>query len=338
MTNTPGTADTDDSMAPARASPVPTSLIIGDRACIRCGFNLHGQPVEREPHYGLAMARCPECGQPAALQEHPVLSRWAGRLGMALAGVWLLCVLGAFALPAVAMAGVGYGLSTLACRSLSTPIAAEFLAFLRTERDAMTEDEYAAQYPYFAGWIDLAPEDLPYVDADWWSRIDLATRVPDAGLIPVYDWRAARGWVAACMLTCAGGIVLGVALAHLRVRGLVAAGLLIGALAAATLLVLKYHQPWLGLNTFGWGVVDLSQALRAEFGLPFQLITVGVQTAALTAGLLLARPVARWLVALLLPPRLRTPLGFLWSMDGLPQPRPPQPQPRPPRPASPPPR
>ena len=61
------------------------SILVGDRLCTKCGYNLTGQPVLREPHYEMLIVRCPECGAVAALQEYPVLGRWAGRWAALLA-------------------------------------------------------------------------------------------------------------------------------------------------------------------------------------------------------------------------------------------------------------
>ncbi|HED53526.1 MAG TPA: hypothetical protein ENJ00_04925, partial [Phycisphaerales bacterium] len=49
------------------------SVVLGDRLCVACAYNLRGQPVYRESEYGLYLVRCPECGTPAAIQEYPML-------------------------------------------------------------------------------------------------------------------------------------------------------------------------------------------------------------------------------------------------------------------------
>ena len=46
----------------ARAERI--AVVTGTRLCIRCGFNLTGQMILREPAYDLLIARCPECGTP----------------------------------------------------------------------------------------------------------------------------------------------------------------------------------------------------------------------------------------------------------------------------------
>ncbi len=78
----------------AEAKPTPAerrvSVLVGDRFCAACGFNLVGQTVFRETHYNMLMARCPECGTPAAMQEYPMLGRWANRWARVLAVVMIL--------------------------------------------------------------------------------------------------------------------------------------------------------------------------------------------------------------------------------------------------------
>lgn len=80
-------------------SPQRVSVLIGDRFCATCGFNLVGQTVVREPHYHMLMVRCPECGTAAAMQEYPMLGRWANRWARVLA-VLLVLVLTAFTIGA----------------------------------------------------------------------------------------------------------------------------------------------------------------------------------------------------------------------------------------------
>ena len=45
------------------------SVIVGDRLCVHCGYNLTGQNIYREPYYELLIARCPECGSVASVLE-----------------------------------------------------------------------------------------------------------------------------------------------------------------------------------------------------------------------------------------------------------------------------
>lgn len=296
--------------------------VLGDRACVACGFNLHGQPVVRDPHYGLVMARCPECGVPASLQEHPALGRWAGRLGLVLGAAWLVVMIAALLAPAGAMALVAVASSNPACRSMRLAVADDFMAYLRAQHATMAPEEFDAAFPYFAGWVDLNASDLPYVEEAWWAEQNVDALVAFRGL-GSYDWRATAGWIVACVMLGAAGVVLAVMLPHLRVRGQAVAALLIGGVAALLLLVARQMNmlSMIGLNWAGWGVVDVLEVVRERYGLPWQLLTLAVQTLALLAGMWAGRPAARWLAVLLVPPRARAALGFLWATDGLAQPR-----------------
>src|SRR4051812_32614115 len=84
----PGKSSLDDAAPAGRRG----STVVGDRLCIRCGVNLVGQPIVREPVYGMFLIRCPECSTAASLQEYPLLGRWAGRLAALIAALWLLFV------------------------------------------------------------------------------------------------------------------------------------------------------------------------------------------------------------------------------------------------------
>ena len=60
-----------------------------DRHCTRCGVNLQGTEILREPHYNMLLAQCPECAAFIPVQERGLAraaQRWAG---LAL-GVWMV--------------------------------------------------------------------------------------------------------------------------------------------------------------------------------------------------------------------------------------------------------
>ena len=59
-------------------APTPRA-VSGDRFCTRCGYNLVAQPIVREERYEMLIVRCPECGAVAAIEQYPMLERWARR-------------------------------------------------------------------------------------------------------------------------------------------------------------------------------------------------------------------------------------------------------------------
>ncbi len=89
--------------------PMRDDQIRADRACIGCGFNLFGQRVTKEPHYGLAITRCPECGEVAAIQTYPTMSHWVNRVRVILTAVWVVVLVGVFFANTMAMVGMCAG-------------------------------------------------------------------------------------------------------------------------------------------------------------------------------------------------------------------------------------
>ena len=85
------------------------SFVTGDRLCIRCGYNLIGQSILREPHYNLLIARCPECGAAAGVQEYPLLGPWAHRWGMIIAALWFILIIGFWAGSSGTIMGLSMG-------------------------------------------------------------------------------------------------------------------------------------------------------------------------------------------------------------------------------------
>ena len=87
------------------------SFVTGDRLCIRCGYNLIGQSILREPHYNLLIARCPECGAVAGVQEYPLLGPWAHRWGMIIAALWFILIIGFWAGSSGTIMGLSLGVA-----------------------------------------------------------------------------------------------------------------------------------------------------------------------------------------------------------------------------------
>ena len=96
--------------------------IRADRACIGCGFNMFGQTVTKEERYGLAIARCPECGEVAALQSYPTMSHWVNRFRSIIAGVWIVLLLGFLGANSMMMMGLSIGATEIAGDQLAEDI------------------------------------------------------------------------------------------------------------------------------------------------------------------------------------------------------------------------
>ncbi len=297
---------TDTTTAPAQPAPAAPITddpriheLVGDRACIKCHFNLAGQQILREKHYGMLMVRCPECGTPAALQEYPLLGRWATRFAYIMAGAWLAIMVALVSLAALAI----WGMSEVMTEQLAIPY---------TQHVQKVWSEH----------INGSGPPNPYASTNyqqnqqWWQSVDKQQLLADAG-----GWSGAVSWGALWftldMLLVMGsiGAVLSVVMPHLKWKGWFVLTLLIAALAAS----------------FAWISTSMNQNVYSYYGGVWNSwrtlypvlfpLSAGIALAFLFLGLCTGRPLARALILLLLPPRLRGPLAFLWRADAKPLPR-----------------
>ncbi|HRQ73949.1 MAG TPA: hypothetical protein PLU35_13065, partial [Phycisphaerales bacterium] len=172
---------------PPAAEAQRVAMLTGDRLCAACGFNLHGQTIVREPHYGMLIVRCPECSGVAALQEYPALGRWAGRWAGAMAALWLLLLLGLWAASAGIISGTSFAVSEAFTRPAALRIAEAFVQW--ASADHVEAQQLAARAAWAPGqmvshhsWIDevwLKDQDLRALTAGesgwggWADRYDL---------------------------------------------------------------------------------------------------------------------------------------------------------------------
>jgi hypothetical protein len=79
--------------------------------CISCGWDLARVRVRRDPHYGLPLVHCPECGHTAVRRRHPISDRWRAllRLLTSLLAIVLQLAAAAFFLPMVIAACMEIG-------------------------------------------------------------------------------------------------------------------------------------------------------------------------------------------------------------------------------------
>jgi hypothetical protein len=75
-------------------------------------------------------------------------------------------------------------------------------------------------------------------------------------------------------------------------------------------------------RAFGGSAMMASGVAREVVGELATVIQLTIISPALIVGALIGRPVARWVVVWLLPPRLRVAYAFLWIADNKPLPRP----------------
>ncbi len=270
--------------------------INADRPCAGCGFNLHGQPIVREPHYQMLTARCPECGRMTALQEYPALGRWAGRWAAVLAAAWAAAIV----LAMLAMVG-----ATRLMIELHAERAAQPLAQRIADASAVHLDRTAAPMGSSV-WMP--------VDFDWWDENRDEIFADYGGYPRAFRDAVWAGWITIAVFWFAAGVFWSVAALGARRRWAAAAALVPIAVGAA----------------MGWaargGVFVLqatAQAAASELTRPAGVVTaVLLAVAGTSLGVWLGRRFARSLVRISLPPRARAPLAILWTRDGLPPPAP----------------
>ena len=273
------------------------SVLAADRACTRCAFNLIGQSVVRESHYGLLIIRCPECGTVASLQEYPLLSRWANRWAALLAALWFLAITaGTLAIAGVIM-GFTFGVSQSASERVVETIKSAYIA----HETARGTDPNAISW----WWL---------TDPTWWPAQDKRKFIADAGgWVGAIRWRAFTIWIpGGCLLFTFAG-AWAVLMSHRR-------GL---RLLLTTLPMILFALLFWGVSHTGgpalMSIYEIAASTLWPVVLPASMLCAG---ASLCAGVLLGRPLARLLVRAALPPRLRVPLSWLWTCDGLAPPKP----------------
>jgi hypothetical protein len=273
------------------------SVLGADRACTRCAFNLFGQSVVREPHYGLLIVRCPECGTVASLQEYPLLGRWANRWAALLAGLWFLLITAGTLAVAGVITGFTFGASLGASLDLAETIKNAYIA----HETAQGKDPNAINW----WWIN---------DANWWQAQDKRKFIADAGgWLGAVRWRSFTIWLAGGAMLFVFASAWAVLMAHRRGLRLV----------LTTLPMLLFALVFWVLSQTGGSTFmsthDLAASMLWPVVLPLSLLCAA---ASLFAGVLLGRRLARLVVRAALPPRLRVPLSWLWTCDGLAPPRP----------------
>jgi hypothetical protein len=281
--------------APSENAPRRIGTLEGDRLCARCGYNLTGQPIFREAHYELLIARCPECGAVASLQEYPLLGRWAGRWAAVAAALWFLFILAI----AMATAGTYMGLAAAtgeqASHGFGEYVQQRFLA------DMGKDMSQGYDYQEFMTWRDRQHFDLLLVDA--------------GGFLRAMDRRALWLWIPLGLLALVGGVVWAVILVARRRRGMLICALAIMVLTGA-LCVFPVAE-WLNDERYGYypGWFGRSRIAPQVLGLSL-VFTFAV----FVAGMMIGRPIVRLMIRTLLPPRLRSALAILWICDDLPPP------------------
>lgn len=292
-------------------SEVRISTLVGDRTCIRCHFNLVGQPVVKEPIYGMAIVRCPECSTVASLQEYPLLGRWAGRFAALLAAAWLVVLIGGI----FATAGIFFGMS-----QGNTELGSQRLAQRISERhfewyNSATEAEKAAFTRSYGGQVAAVGSHV-WIDAAWWSKQDHGSFVKELG----GPWRAADWSLSGALFwSVVVAILLGTVWSNFLLNQRRWRLLIFALIPTALAAVFAWMAHSSRSGVYGWGgggVVYAIEEARRMLGPWLVGTALGVAFVAFCFGLMVGRPLMRALAIMLLPPRMIGSLAYLWIAAG----------------------
>lgn len=302
------------------------STLVGDRLCIACGYNLVGQPILRESHYDMLIVRCPECATVASVQEYPLLGRWANRWAALLTAMWMVVMVVLWLGSSAALFGFAVGSAELAADAYGEVIYERFNAWQtqQTASNALAAATGAAVIPSpgAGGQVVVTRpggrvviNNMSTSFSSWWQQQDRAGLLADAGGLlggfNIFVWYL---W----MWMAIAAAVLGVMWATIMIaRG--RAGLALwafiiiltaGAIGLIPIIDWMSRPPSWTRQAASQQIGPLVMGLSFFWGL-FWLIL----------GMMIGRPIARALVLLLLPPRMRSTMAFLWLTDGHEPPR-----------------
>ncbi|MBL1217835.1 MAG: hypothetical protein D8M59_10105 [Planctomycetes bacterium] len=307
------------------------AFVTGDRICSMCGFNLYGQPINRESHYNMLAVRCPECGTMAAIQEYPVLGKWGARWGRLIAAIWLITILVWVSIVGTTIADYCRDASFYAVEPVSRQVALSFSEYYRSHRSEFTSrlsEEYERQYG--------SPNDIRegslgfFVDPQWWEQqADQTAIVAAAGTWRQrYDWGAIRGlllnFIPMILLGCYWSILV-------PSKRWFATGLVSLILCGTAFAMVHYTHLSLLWLTAPWAATQIDYQLLvyssgaylttgsiAEqcVGMPIRLVMCFILIIPLFIGMHFGRILVRAAVIALLPPKSRGWLAFLWTADG----------------------
>ncbi len=304
-----------------RAPEVTVGVVQGDRACHACAFNLRGQPIVRESHYGMVMLRCSECGTVSPLAEYPLASGAARRLGAVMAIGWLLVVVIVYLIISIWAAGAAHTGRRGAVELVAMAIAERYVEYSKAEVAKQTAAGTPNMNTYVT-WAASQPVSSGlWVDSSWWLAEAGKSWVDEArGLHRPFDRSLVPVWVRAWVLLLPAGMLLACMFPHARRPMLAVLALGVLPVGAGLLWLLgSGTNTWGGMGAWGRTAMDLAQEV---VGFRASAIQLAMLSPSLLVGVWIGRPVARRLVVWLLPPRLRVAYAFLWLADGKPLPKP----------------
>lgn len=290
-------------MTDDRAVPidVPTGqVLVADRLCLGCGFNLAGRPIVTEPRHGLRIVRCPHCPRVVALETHPPLERWLARWTTLLAGLWVLLLTGFATGNALLVGGLTLGFTIESTETLGRLVRNDFRQWQNGQLPGTVAD--GAQSPAFERY--------------WAERGEPVFVHAPPPLRTLVEWEEAALLLIPAGFAFATGATWSLLLLAWPVRRLLVAAAVVALLVAALLVMLRLLfsiAPPSDADTVSW---------RYMF-LPALTITAPLILTIFALGLAVGRPLARGLVRAFVPPSFRGALAFLWTSTGRAAPAPP---------------
>jgi len=285
---------------PRPAADTRIDVLSGDRCCASCGFNLFGQTIIREPHYGLIMVRCPECGHAAALQEYPTLARMTGRLRSTMAASWVAAILAGFAITG----GLIYGFSTTTTDAVVAPYS-RVINFAWQEW-AKANQTAAQQTAWWGNQNQMQT---------WWEGLPPAKFFAEFGSWTALNWRGLITWAMTAIVIFPIGVIWAVAFARLRGFRLLLV-LMLPVLFAISLAAYNL------VDANGGWYYTFDTAIESQVGWVPTGLSIVAGALFLFAGALMGRPIARAFLRHVLPARLLAAFAFLWMADGKGMPKP----------------
>jgi hypothetical protein len=276
-----------------------------DRVCIRCGFNLFGQNVINEPHYGLSICTCPECGQVASLQTYPLMSKWINRWRALIGTAWVVLLVFVFLLQLSLVGTYANSMSQEASMNLAIEIGKAYDEFEGTQGNTTQASSWAYMGEQRYSWLNM-PTDFANLTAP--GIIE-----EQGGVLALLDW----GFMFYIIPVGIAAIVFGVFWSNALLGASRKRATLVPVLMGVIIVLLGY------IPEFYQPVQGSAQVFAMEyyesFITPFGML---VQLPFILFGIFIGRSFARLIIALTLPPRLRAPFSIFWTRDGLELPRP----------------
>ncbi|MEM7809580.1 MAG: hypothetical protein AAF561_15835 [Planctomycetota bacterium] len=322
------TADVLDEARPLHATE-KLAVVETDVFC-SCGYNLHGQRTQVDERLGFVTVRCPECGKWHPANQYATSnSVWLRRFATFVLFCWVLALLLILLAATFATAGVAMGRTMEFTRSVQfDPANGRIVLEINTFEDLPISgrvQRYQYHYADDGSVVPPPPQTLDAtpdfsrvvtVDADgqrWYPRMRVPVRqVPDEWYESRYAWQGPPPtWRS--VLGFGGPMAFG--------------GLVLGVIQAATMWHLGWPRKLLPAVTVvacATGLYLLFMTATGEFDGPVRTAVtteafLNIHAPLLVAwivGLVIGRPVARFVVDLFVPPKPRQALAHLWFADG----------------------